>query len=123
MFDLIDRVAAWWLAWRTERAARAIEIEDKVELRRAEYLPNEWRVDLIAPNLLFLIDEATALLNAQHAENYIQFEMLPRADRTHGRPVRVTIQWVNGESPAQQNARLRAELTELRAKNEAIDAS
>lgn len=112
MLQQIDRLAAWWFDWRQRRAVKAVS---DVELKAITALPDEWRMDVIAPSLFELIHEATALLNAQNAENYIQFDMLPRADRTGLRPVRVTIQWANGESPAAQNARLREEVMRLRA--------
>lgn len=115
MKGLLDRLAAWWIDRRMHEGAEQVIAESGVKLHKASLDPNGFRVDLIAPNLVALLDEAAGLLNAQSAENYIQFEMLPRMDRTNGRPVRVTVQWMDGESPAQQNARLRAEVAQLKA--------
>jgi hypothetical protein len=110
MLRWIDRLAGWWMDRRMARQAADAE---GVTLTRAELLPDQWRIDLLAPNLIPLISEAAAMLDAQQAKNYIEFDMLPRADHTDGRAIRVTIQWITGESPAQQNARLREELARL----------
>jgi hypothetical protein len=54
------------------------------------------------------------LLIAHEAENYVEFDIHPQLHRGL-KPVRITIQWANKESPAKQNARLRDELAKLRA--------
>lgn len=114
MLHQIDRLVAAYHNWRMGQAAKEIEDSTGVQLKSVELQENGWRMDLIAPNLLPLLDEATALLNAQSAENYIEFDMLPALRRTNGKPVRVTIQWIGKESPAQQNARLREEVEQVR---------
>ncbi len=115
MPNLIDRLAYWWLDRRQEEAAKACRRETGVELRKASINQDGWEMLVVAPDLMFLVDQATGLLEANNAENYIQFEMLPSVRHTQGRAVRVTIQWLNGESPATQNARLRKEIAELEA--------
>lgn len=114
MREILDRLACWWLDRRASDGAAQIAAERRVTMHRMSAGPEGFRMDVLAPDLIHLIDQAAALLNAQSAENYIQFDMLPRLDRTGQRPIRVTIQWMEGESPAQQNARLRDELARLR---------
>lgn len=84
MIELLDRLAAWWIDRRMGMGAKQAAAESGVKLLKASLDPNGFRIDLIAPNLVGLLDEAAGLLNAQSAENYIQFEMLPRMDRTRG---------------------------------------
>ena len=53
------------------------------------------------PGVYLLADEAATMLEANNAKNYVQFDMMPRADR-HLLPIRVTVQWADGKSPAQR---------------------
>lgn len=59
-----------------------------------------------------MANELAGMLVEQGAENYVQTDMF---SPDHKRPVRFTVQWATGESPAEQNARLRKELAELKA--------
>ena len=57
------------------------------------------------PGIAALVSEAGAFLDKYHAENYVQFDAMPRLDRGL-KPIRVTIQWANGLSPAKKNSLL-----------------
>lgn len=122
MLKLLDRACAAYFNWRAKGPARQAAAENGIEWMRAELTPDSWRIDVAAPNLVFLLEEAAALLDKNHAENYIQFDMIPRAARTDWRAVRVTLQWLHGLSPAEKNARLEAELTELRRASGVLQA-
>jgi len=98
---MIDRLAGWWLDWRIDRAvARNPELQ-KAGFKRAEVDENGFHLVASFPGVYLLADEAAAMLEANNAENYVQFDMLPRADR-HLRPIRITVQWAKGKPPAQR---------------------
>lgn len=110
MLALIDRAAAWWLNKRIDAQAEAASQATGVKFHKASMDASGFNVTLIAPDLLLLIEQAAGLLNQQNAENYVQFDMIPRLSRQpYPRPVRVTVQWMNGLSPAEKNARLERE--------------
>jgi hypothetical protein len=117
MLNLIDRAASWWLNRRIEAQAAVVAKDTGVKFHKASMTPDGFNIVLVAPDLLLLIEQAAKCLNHYNAPNYIQFEMIPRLDRSpRPRPIRVTIQWMDGESPSEQNARLRAEVEALKAK-------
>ncbi|HMN30824.1 MAG TPA: hypothetical protein PKE45_21905 [Caldilineaceae bacterium] len=60
------------------------------------------------------------MLNAANAENYLQFDMVPRLDRRL-RPIRVTVQWANGMSPAQKVAMLERQLHALQNESSKLE--
>lgn len=113
MLHLLDRLAGWWLDWRTSRAVAEDSELKQFDLRRFDATPEGMTLVAIAPAVVMFADEAATLLEAHNAKNYIEFDLMPRLDRGL-RPVRVTVQWANGESPAVKAARLEAELTALR---------
>jgi hypothetical protein len=107
----MDKLAGLWLAFRTRRNAlggyrepelKSIEINDKCA-----------KAVIAHPQVAFFADECSALLNAAEVENYLEFEMQPRADHAKGR-IRVTIQWAHGLSPAQKAIKLEKELADLK---------
>lgn len=101
MLDLIDKLAGWWLDWRIDRAvARNPELQ-QAGFKRAEFDANGFHIVASFPGVYLLADEATRMLEANNAENYVQFDMLPRADR-HLPPIRITVQWAVGKSPGQR---------------------
>lgn len=114
MLHFIDRLAGKWLDWRQDRtiANYPPELAD-LKLHKVEADSREFRIVAFAPSIVHLADEAAALLNAENAENYLQFDMQPRLDRGKP-PIRVTVAWARGESPAAKAARLEDENTELK---------
>lgn len=81
--------------------------------KKASFDETGMSATFIHENIAILANDAAAMLNAANADNYLQFDMVPRLDRGM-RPIRVTVQWANGESPADQNARLRKEIEQLK---------
>lgn len=101
MLELIDRLAGWWLDWRVDRRIANDPELQKAGFKRAEVDENGFHLVLSFPGVYLLADEAAAMLEAHNAKNYVQFDMLPRADRQL-EPIRVTVQWAKGKSPAQR---------------------
>jgi hypothetical protein len=67
---------------------------------------------MFAPAIVYLADQAADLLQQQNAKNYIQFDLMPRIDRRKP-PIRVTVQWADGISPAEKAAKLTDALRQL----------
>lgn len=118
MFHLIDRIAGWWRGYRATQAAAACNAERApgVQLKRVSGDATGVKLVYEAPLVLELADQAAAILKSIGADTYLQFDMMPRADRACN-PIRITVQWAHGVSPAvkaaqleQENARLRAAL-------------
>ena len=114
MLKLLDRLAGCWLDWRTDQAVKRFPPELlELNLHKVKAGENGWQVVMSAPAVVVLADQAAALLNAEHAENYVQFDMMPRLDRGKP-PIRITVQWASGEAPGTKAARLESELADLR---------
>lgn len=113
MFKWLDLLAAWWLNWRTDRAARNNPMVQAMGIQKVQYDETGFHLIASFPAVTALADEAAALLGANQAENYVQFDMMPRIDRGK-RPIRVTVQWADGESPASKAARLEKELEAMK---------
>lgn len=112
MLEFIDRLAGWWIDWRTDQDAKKNPVIQEFNLKRFDQTPGGYEIMAIAPGVAILADQAAELLKANNAENYIQFDMQPRLDRGLA-PVCVTVQWARKESPANRAARLEKELVEL----------
>lgn len=117
MFRVIDRLAGKWFDWRTDRAvARRPELQD-LKLHKAEFSSgNAWDMELSGSAVTVIADQTADILKNLGAENYVQFDMLPRPDRGI-RPIRVTVQWAHGLSPATKAAQLQEEVERLKAEN------
>lgn len=116
VFRFIDRLAGRWLDWRTDRAVMHLPEDCKdIRLHKVDIEDRACNITLMAPGVAILAEQAADLLEAEHAENYVQFNMMPRLDRGL-RPILVTVQWAYGEAPGKQNARLRAEVEQLKAR-------
>jgi hypothetical protein len=114
MFEWLDFLAARWLNWRTDRMARNNPQIQELGIQQIQYDETGFHLLASFPAVTTLADEAAALLGANQAENYVQFDMVPRIDRGK-RPIRVTVQWADGESPASKAARLEKELEAMKA--------
>jgi hypothetical protein len=112
MLQLIDRLAGWWLNWRLDREVATNPELEEFKLRRVEIEDGCLNIAATAPFVVGLADEAARLLKGYNAQNYLEFDMLPRIDRGL-RPIRITVQWAEGESPAMKAARFKAELEKL----------
>jgi len=113
----LDAIAQAWLEWRTDYEVRHNEelqaVLGDLGIRKMEVSEGRMDTTMMSPVVATLAEECAAWLDAHDAENYVQVDMLPRLDRGL-RPIRLTVQWAYGESPAQQNARLRKELAEIK---------
>ena len=111
MFEILDRLAGWWLDWRTEKKIMA-DPSLRESLKEFHYHRNGAEMTFISPAIAVMADEASQMLERNHAENYVQFDMMPRVDRGL-RPVRVTVQWADGKSPAERVQQMQAEFKRL----------
>lgn len=115
LLTIIDKLSGLWMDWRMSRAVKNLPPEMReLNLHRVQADTREFEIVMTAPAIVYLADQAAELLQQQNAKNYIQFDMMPRLDRCKP-PVRVTVQWAHGESPAAKAARLEDELTTIRA--------
>ncbi len=117
MLHLLDKLAGWWIDWRTDQAAKTKPDIQEFNLQRYDQTtPGSYEIFALAPGIVILADQAAELLKANNAENYVQFDMMPRLDRGLS-AIRVTVQWARGESPATMVARLKNEIEELKNLN------
>lgn len=114
----LDRLAGWWLDWRTDRAARRDPRFAEFGLHKFSSDGKSLELVIATETVAILADQAATMLKENDAENFIQLDMMPRLDRMM-RPVRVTVQWANGISPAEKCAKLERKCDLLSA---AIDA-
>ena len=107
--NLIDRLANSWINKRIDQETKKIK---SPQFRRAEINKDGFFAEWIGPEIAFLADQASDMLLKADAKNYVQFEMIGK----NFRRLIVTVQWADGESPAEQNARLRQEIEKLKEK-------
>jgi hypothetical protein len=117
MLKLIDRLARWWLNWRMEMLVKRTPSYSR--FKQAEITPNGFSLVVDAPGIVELAQQAAALLDANDAENYVQFAMLPHL-ASEVKPVSITVAWANGELPAEKADRLKRENDLLRVKLERL---
>jgi len=113
--NIIDKLAFWWLDWRHDRALK--KLPGNIEWKTLHFDENGMSAEGISESVALIGAECSRMLEVNNAPNYFQFDIMP----AHGvRPVRVTVQWASGESPAEQNARLRGDVEKLRAEIERL---
>lgn len=112
ILNIIDKMAGLWIDWRIGQAAAKNPDIGEFKLKRAEFDENGFHMIASFPGVVMIADEAAAMLEANNAKNYVEFDMMPRLDRGK-RPIRITVQWAWKESPAAKAARLERELTLL----------
>lgn len=105
MAHMIDSLAGKWLDWRMGSAINADPELEEMQFKRMEVTEGGYTLVAMHPAIAVLAADAAQLLNDAKAENYVQFDMMPRLDRGI-RPIRVTVAWANGLSPATKAARL-----------------
>jgi hypothetical protein len=101
----IDRIARSWLEWRMDQTAK----RHNGGFYKVTLAPDGFYGDWVAPEIAYIADQCAAMLEKADAPNYVSFDMMT----ARMRPVRVTVQWADGESPAEQNARLRKEIERI----------
>lgn len=120
---LIFRPVALLAAWYVKRHQRAVMDWRKVNdpewraitdlhFHSAEMRGGALYVNAESKAVAYIANLCAAMLRANDAANYVQMDMF---SPEHERPIRFTVQWAWGESPAEQNARLRKELAALQA--------
>lgn len=114
---IIDALASKWLNWRRDQVLRKspewAEIDRELKLHKLENHPGSMKAVLSHPMITVMAEEAAALLNEAHADNYVQFDLMPRLDRGK-KPIRVTVQWASKLSPGSKNDLLERENKRLR---------
>lgn len=65
----------------------------------------------VLPNVLAMVAECTELLDSHQAKNYVEFDLIPRYE-TKLPGYRVTVQRMEGMSPAEKATALEAELAD-----------
>jgi hypothetical protein len=116
ILKLIDRFAGHWIDYRTRRNAQKIGLYDKLNDMSVDgFKAQNGNIEMVLkhPDICLVASGFAAILSESNAENYVQFDMMPRADHAI-KPIRVTIQWADGLSPAVKAARLEKELDELK---------
>lgn len=108
--NIIDRLAIKWVDWRTDRAVRDSGYDEEFGIKRVELTSDGvFEGTFVTPAIAVMAQEAAAMLDTANAENYVQFDMLPRLDRGL-KPIRVTVQWAHRLSPAQRASKMEAAL-------------
>jgi hypothetical protein len=119
LMNMIDRLAGAWMNWRVSRNIATSDDPEitKFRVKGIELTEEQGRWDAAirveAPGLTMLAGEAAALLGAVNAENFFQFDGMP-PPHIAKYPVRITLQWARGMSPAEKCAKLERELKALR---------
>ena len=117
MFQLIDKLAGEWLDKRRDAYIKKnypemvngpIDIESlEIVGDKMEFVANMNTIGRIA-------EKAAQLLLAHGAKNYIEIDLVPRMDRQIP-PVRLTVRWAKGLSPARKAMLLQERVKELEA--------
>ena len=110
MLMLLDRLAGWWLDFRQSQLIK--DDESLAEFRALKQEPNETSIEVIAPGVAILAEQCADLLKAYDADNYLEFQLLPRVDRKL-RPVLVTVRWAGGMTPSEKAAKLAKRVSSL----------
>lgn len=101
LFHLLDLLAGWWIDWRLSREVANNPELQEFGLKKVEFDETGFHLIASFPGVVMLADEAAAMLEANNAKNYVEFDMMPKLDR--GKiPIRVTVQWANGISPSKK---------------------
>ena len=108
----LDDLATWWLLQRRKRSMLHGTLQD-FAIESLHYASKSLEITAIAPSLCVIADEAVALLEANNASNYVQFDMLASPEYGDKR-IRITVQYAHGKSPAIKAAELEAELQILK---------
>lgn len=114
MFEFVDRLAEWWLDVRLQWAVNHNPTLADFRLKEVEIGQGFTKILIEHPMVTILAGEADKILSKSKAQNYFQFELLPRLNQDL-RPIEVTLRWADsGLSPAQKNAQLKAKIEDLK---------
>lgn len=119
MFSFIDRMCNTWLNWRADREAKKHPSMVQTKSLAFDAEAGGWwhsEGTFTGEGVALLARECAKMLELNNSENYVEFDMIaPESQKL----VRVLVKWAHGESPAQQNVRLRKEIAELKEENAA----
>lgn len=107
--NIIDRLACWWINYRQDQELKNNSELSDLGIKRVDIEDGVFKVLLSHPSLYLLANEFASMLKEFGVENYISFDMMPRMDKGD-RPVRVTLQYADGLSPAQKATKLEERL-------------
>jgi len=110
ILNLIDRLAGKWFDWRADMMAK--DDHEEARFRKVEVTQNGIEMDIIHSGVATFADNFSELLDKNNIKNYLQFDIKPRPDRNI-KPIRVTVQWAIGKSPAEINAILKNGLLDI----------
>ena len=106
MWNWIDILARKWLSWRTTRAIKSdILLDAKFKQMHLDAEANEFTYEFASGYVGHIARELAEFLGKFSAGNYVEVDFVPP---TGGkiRPVRVTVQYADGMSPAEKNKHL-----------------
>ncbi len=109
MLHLIDKLAGRWLDWRTAQSIKANVDLAQFRVERLDVDDDSLNLAISHPAVAEMADIMSTFLLDHNAENYVEFDMIPRIDRG-SRPVRVTVQWADGMPPSEMVDELKAQL-------------
>lgn len=121
MLTLIDKLAGWWLDWRFKQFAEIPTELGNFELKKVVLEDDGLTVEGVSPVVAVLAEQAAMMLQKGNAENYLEFDMMPRLDRGL-KMIRVTVQWAHGKSPAQRVTEYETERATLTKRVETLEA-
>jgi len=111
--EWVDVQCRRWRSWRAMRLIKADPLLSEVCLKSIEFKDETLKMVMTAPALMVLAQEAAHLLALFDAKNHLEFKMIT-TDPLPPRLMRITLQWDDGESPAEKAVRLEAELAEVK---------
>lgn len=115
MLNFVDKIAGAWLDWRLARRVNTDPKMTELNLKKVEVDDDGiMRVIASSPIITVFAEQCTRLLDEANVENYVSFDMAPRTDLSK-RPLRVTVQWANGISPAEKSIKLEQQIGVLKA--------
>ena len=108
MFSIIDAIAMAWIDWRYAKQSRKFADEHPeygLEFTEAKIDKDGLYLSGSSPAIVFLAEEAAKMLGRADAQNYLEISLLPHLS-TELRPIRLTVQYDDGKSPARVNSDL-----------------
>lgn len=108
----LDGLAGKWLNWRLDQESKHNPVFKEFKLKKLEMHGSTFNMVLEHPVVAIMADECAQFLTENQAQNYVTFDMMPRIDRGL-KPIRVTVQWASGVSPAEKASRLEQLLIDL----------
>lgn len=113
--NLLDKLVGKYIDFRTEMRVRAMQIKDP-EIKNLSYKDGKINGLVVSPIFAYLGQEGARMLDSNPAcDNYLSLTIMPRIDEPQHRGIIVTIQYIDGLSPAQKATKLQAELDVLKA--------